>query len=270
MITVALQKIIFAIEDKSAIPENPLEALEQAGALLPAGDGSIGSTVNILLLFTVLALVPSILVLCTCFTRFIVVLALLRQALGSPIIPPTQILIGLSLLLSVVVMAPTMEKMYDDGIKPLMNGEITSTEVAWDKTKKPLREFMFSQIETAGNWSTVYMMLNYRGVDTSKPEELTRENVDTLSLLPAYVLSELKIAFVIGFRVYLPFMVIDLLVSSLLVSMGMLMLPPVLISLPLKVLLFVLVDGWYLVAGNLLQSVTISEQAMFVAAGGFV
>ena len=163
-----------------------------------------------------------------------------------------------------------MEKMYDDGIKPLMNGEITSTEVAWDKTKKPLREFMFSQIETAGNWSTVYMMLNYRGVDTSKPEELTRENVDTLSLLPAYVLSELKIAFVIGFRVYLPFMVIDLLVSSLLVSMGMLMLPPVLISLPLKVLLFVLVDGWYLVAGNLLQSVTISEQAMFVAAGGFV
>jgi flagellar biosynthetic protein FliP len=252
------------------IPNNPVEALEQAGALLPAGDGSLGSTVNILLLLTVLALVPSILVLCTCFTRFIVVLALLRQALGSPIIPPTQILIGLSLLLSVVVMAPTMERMYEDGIKPLIDGEITSSEVAWERTKKPLREFMFSQIETAGNWSTVYMMLNYRGIDTSKPEDLTREDVDTLSLLPAYVLSELKIAFLIGFRVYLPFMVIDLLVSSLLVSMGMLMLPPVLISLPLKILMFVLVDGWYLVAGNLLQSVAVSEQVVvFLKTVGF-
>ena len=129
---------------------------------------------------------------------------------------------------------------------------------------------MFSQIEMAGNWSTVYMMLNYRGVDTSKPEDLTREDVDTLSLLPAYVLSELKIAFLIGFRVYLPFMVIDLLVSSLLVSMGMLMLPPVLISLPLKILMFVLVDGWYLVAGNLLQSVAVSEQVIvLLKTGGF-
>ncbi len=252
------------------IPNNPIEALEQAGALLPASDGSLGSTVNILLLLTVLALVPSILVLCTCFTRFIVVLALLRQALGSPIIPPTQILIGLSLLLSVVVMAPTMERMYNDGIKPMIDGDITSSEVAWERTRKPLREFMFSQIEAAGNWSTVYMMLNYRGVDTTKPEDLTREDVDTLSLLPAYVLSELKIAFLIGFRVYLPFMVIDLLVSSLLVSMGMLMLPPGLISLPLKILMFVLVDGWYLVAGNLLQSVAVSEQvAAFFGYGGF-
>ncbi len=246
-----------------AVPENPIEALEQAGALLPGSDGSIGSTVNILLMFTVLALVPYILVLCTCFTRFIVVLALLRQALGSPIIPPTQILIGLSLLLSVVVMAPTMEKMYEEGIKPMIDGEITSSEVAWEKTRAPLRAFMFSQIETAGNWSTVYMMLNYRGVDTSDPTQLTREDVDTLSLLPAYVLSELKIAFVIGFRVYLPFLVIDLLVSGLLVSMGMLMLPPVLISLPLKILLFVLVDGWALVAGNLLQSVAVTEQVVW-------
>ncbi len=271
MIGIKITNLLMATPSTAGIPENPIEALEQAGTLLPAGDGSLGSTVNILLLLTVLALVPSILVLCTCFTRFIVVLALLRQALGSPIIPPTQILIGLSLLLSVVVMAPTMERMYNDGIKPMIDGEITSSEVAWEQTRKPLREFMFSQIESAGNWSTVYMMLNYRGVDTSKPEELKREDVDTLSLLPAYVLSELKIAFLIGFRVYLPFMVIDLLVSSLLVSMGMLMLPPVLISLPLKILMFVLVDGWYLVAGNLLQSVVVSEQAVtiFHGLGGF-
>ncbi len=246
------------------VPENPIEALEQAGALLPGSDGSIGSTVNILLMFTVLALVPSILVLCTCFTRFIVVLALLRQALGSPIITTPQILGGWRLMLSVVVMAPTMEKMYEEGIKPMIDGDITSSEVAWEKTRAPLRAFMFSQIESAENWSTVYMMLNYRGVDTSDPTKLTREDVDTLSLLPAYVLSELKIAFVIGFRVYLPFLVIDLLVSGLLVSMGMLMLPPVLISLPLKILLFVLVDGWALVAGNLLQSVAVTEQVVWI------
>jgi flagellar biosynthetic protein FliP len=255
----------------TALPDNPIAALEQAGALLPAGDGSIGSTINILLLLTVLALVPSILVLCTCFTRFVVVLAVLRQALGSPSLPPTQILVGLSLLLSVVVMAPTLERMYDDGIKPMIDGTLTNSEEVWDKTKKPIREFMFAQIDSADNWSTVYMMLDYRGVDTSDPRNLTTEDVDTLSLIPAYVLSELKIAFLIGFRIYLPLLVIDLLVSGLLVSMGMLMLPPVLVSLPFKILLFVLVDGWELVVGNLLQSVASPEGVAFlVSAGGFV
>ena len=255
----------------TALPDNPIAALEQAGALLPAGDGSIGSTINILLLLTVLALVPSILVLCTCFTRFVVVLAVLRQALGSPSLPPTQILVGLSLLLSVVVMAPTLERMYDDGIKPMIDGNLTNSEEVWDKTKKPIREFMFAQIDSADNWSTVYMMLDYRGVDTSDPRNLTTEDVDTLSLIPAYVLSELKIAFLIGFRIYLPLLVIDLLVSGLLVSMGMLMLPPVLVSLPFKILLFVLVDGWELVVGNLLQSVASPEGVAFlVSAGGFV
>jgi len=255
----------------TALPDNPIAALEQAGALLPAGDGSIGSTINILLLLTVLALVPSILVLCTCFTRFVVVLAVLRQALGSPSLPPTQILVGLSLLLSVVVMAPTLERMYDDGIKPMIDGTLTNSEEVWDKTKKPIREFMFAQIDSADNWSTVYMMLDYRGVDTSDPRNLTTEDVDTLSLIPAYVLSELKIAFLIGFRIYLPLLVIDLLVSGLLVSMGMLMLPPVLVSLPFKILLFVLVDGWELVVGNLLQSVAVPEGvALLVSVGGFV
>ncbi|MDP6602397.1 MAG: flagellar type III secretion system pore protein FliP, partial [Phycisphaerales bacterium] len=206
----------------------------------------------------------------TCFTRFVVVLALLRQALGSPVLPPTQILVGLSLLLTVVVMAPTLERMYDEGLRSAISGEVTDTDEAWKRTSAPLREFMFSQIEAAGNWSTVYMMLNYRGVDTSKPEELTQDDVDTLSLIPAYVLSELKIAFLIGFKVYLPFLVIDLLVSSLLVSMGMLMLPPVLVSLPFKVLLFVLVDGWQLVVGNLLQSIAApTEVAVVLMSGGF-
>lgn len=255
----------------TALPDNPIAALEQAGALLPGSDGSIGSTINVLLLLTVLALVPSILVLCTCFTRFVVVLAVLRQALGSPSLPPTQILVGLSLLLSVVVMAPTLEQMYDEGIKPMIDGTLTNSQEAWDKTKKPIREFMFAQIDSADNWSTVYMMLDYRGVDTSDPRNLTTEDVDTLSLIPAYVLSELKIAFLIGFRIYLPLLVIDLLVSGLLVSMGMLMLPPVLVSLPFKILLFVLVDGWELVVGNLLQSVAVPEGvALLVSTGGFV
>lgn len=254
----------------ATLPDNPIAALEQAGALLPGSDGSIGSTINVLLLLTVLALVPSILVLCTCFTRFVVVLAVLRQALGSPSLPPTQILVGLSLLLSVVVMAPTLEQMYDDGIKPMIDGDITSSEEAWDKTKKPIREFMFAQIEAADNWSTVYMMLEYRDIDTSDPRKLTKDDVDTLSLIPAYVLSELKTAFLIGFRIYLPLLVIDLLVSGLLVSMGMLMLPPVLVSLPFKILLFVLVDGWELVVGNLLQSVATPEGvAIIMSAGGF-
>ena len=112
----------------TALPDNPIAALEQAGALLPGSDGSIGSTINVLLLLTVLALVPSILVLCTCFTRFVVVLAVLRQALGSPSLPPTQILVGLSLLLSVVGMAPTLEQMYDEGIKPMIDGTLTNSQ----------------------------------------------------------------------------------------------------------------------------------------------
>jgi len=161
--------------------------------------------------------------------------------------------------------------MYDDGIKPMIDGEITNSEEAWNKTKKPIREFMFAQIEAADNWQTVYMMLTYRGIDTSDPRKLSKDDVDTLSLIPAYVLSELKTAFLIGFRIYLPLLVIDLLVSGLLVSMGMLMLPPVLVSLPFKILLFVLVDGWELVVGNLLQSVATPEGvAMIISAGGFV
>ena len=117
-----------------------------------------------------------------------------------------------------------------------------------------MRDFMFDQIEYSDNWQDVYMVLNYRGIDTSSPDQLTRGDVDMLTLVPAFVLSELKVAFLMGFRLYLPFLIIDMVVASVLISMGMLMLPPVLISLPFKLLLFVLVDGWRLVAGNLLSS----------------
>lgn len=233
---------------------NPVKILEGAASQLPNGGGLVAS-LEILALLTVLSLVPSIVILCTCFTRMVIVLALLRQALGTQSLPPSQVITGLALMLTAAVMAPTVERMYDEGIRPYADGRETDYGETWENVKQPLREYMFAQIEATGNWSGVYMMLNYRGIDTSDPDEIRYDDVDMLSLVPAYVLSELKIAFLIGFRIYLPFLVIDLVIASLLISMGMLMLPPVLISLPFKLLLFVMVDGWQLVAGSLLQSV---------------
>lgn len=235
---------------------------DQTSELQPQPPGArqssgLSTELNILLLLTVLSLAPSILILCTCFTRVVIVLGLLRQALGTQGLPPSQVIVGLSLFISLVVMAPTAERMYREGLEPYMSGRQTDYTVAWDRTKQPLRDFMFAQIEAAGNWSAVYMMLNYRGVDTSDPAELTRADVDMLSLVPAFILSELKTAFLMGFRIYLPFLVIDMVISSMLISMGMLMLPPVLISLPFKLLLFVLVDGWRLITGGLMDSFTI-------------
>lgn len=234
---------------------NPITIIESAGSVIPGNSSGLSTELNILLLLTVLSLVPALLILCTCFTRMVIVLGLLRQALGTQGLPPSQVIIGLSLFITMVVMAPTVERMYQQGLRPYMEGEQKDHQVAWEKTKQPLRDFMFTQIEASGNWSGIYMMLNYRGIDTSEPENLTRADVDMLTLVPAYILSELKVAFLIGFRIYLPFLVIDMVISSMLISMGMLMLPPVLISLPFKLLLFVLVDGWQLVVGSLMTSV---------------
>jgi flagellar biosynthetic protein FliP len=243
---------------------NPISVLEEAARALPNASGQgapLSTALNIILLLTVLALAPAILVLCTCFTRIVIVLSLLRQALGTQAVPPSQVIVGLSMFITAAVMAPTAERMYAEGIAPYVRGEQTDYAVAWDRAKQPLREFMFAQLEATGNWSGLYMMLNYRGIDTSDPDSLKREDVDMLSLIPAYILSELKVAFLIGFRVYLPFLVIDMVISSMLISMGMLMLPPVLISLPFKLLLFVLVDGWQLVVGSLMTSIAQPEFA---------
>ena len=174
---------------------------------------------------------------------------------------------GLALLVTLVVMAPTMERVYAEGIRPYASGEVTDYREAWQRCRQPLRDFMFSQIEATGNWSGVYMMLEYRGVDTSDPGSLRRSDVDMLSLVPAYVLSELKTGFLMGFRVYLPFLVIDMVIASMLISMGMLMLPPVLISLPFKLLLFVLVDGWSLVVSSAMTSVVQPAAAVAMGAG---
>lgn len=236
---------------------NPISVLESAAGALPQRDGEpagMSAAVNILVLLTVISLVPSVMLMCTCFVRIICVLGLLRQALGTQSLPPPQAILGLSLFLTLMVMTPTIDRIYNEAVTPYRTGEITDHDELWDKAKQPLRDFMFGQIEATGNWSSLYMVLNYRGVDTSKPESIRRADVDMVSLVPAFLLSELKVAFVMGFRLYLPFLVIDIVIASLLISMSMMMLPPVLISLPFKLLLFVLVDGWQLVVGSLLES----------------
>ena len=243
--------------------ENPIGAVEQAAEELGV-KGGLSTSLNIVVLLTVLALVPSVFILCTCFTRIVIVLSLLRQALGTQGLPPSQVVVGLSLFLTLVVMAPTFAKMYDAGIKPYIAETPEAQSVpanqieAWNRAKMPLRDFMFDQIDHTGNWKTVWMIEGFRNNgsdDETNPETMTTDDIDMLTLVPSYILSELKTAFLLGFKIYLPFLVIDMVISSLLISMGMMMLPPVLISLPFKLLLFVLVDGWDLVTFQLMSGV---------------
>lgn len=237
---------------------NPVRVLDEASKAVRGLDGGLEPSLNLLILLTVLSLAPSILVMCTCFTRFIIVLALTRQAMGTASLPPAQVLTGIALILTFVVMAPTIQRIHDEAIVPYQQGDpnVTSQLDVWNRAKEPIRDFMFNQIEAAKNWDGVYMILEYRGYDVSDSEKLTYDDVDMLTLIPAFIMSELKTAFLIGIRIYLPFLIIDMVIASLLISMGMLMLPPVLISLPFKLLLFVLVDGWHLILGNLLLSVS--------------
>jgi flagellar biosynthetic protein FliP len=205
----------------------------------------VSVTLQILLLMTVLSLAPAILILTTSFTRIIVVLHFLRQAVGVQQVPPPQVLVGLALFLTFFVMAPTWSRVNDDALQPYLSKKITMQE-AYAKGIVPLREYMFRQTRE----EDLALFLTMAKVE--KPDR--REDVPTHALIPAYALSELRIGFQIGFVLFIPFLVIDLVVASILMSMGMMMLPPVLISLPFKVLLFVLVDGWRLVIGSLLES----------------
>ena len=241
---------------------NPIEMMSSAAELLPESRNApesgknkgLSSVLNIMLLLTVLALAPSLILMTTCFVRILIVLSLLRQAIGTANLPPPQVTMGLAIFMTILVMAPTAERVYHEAIVPHEQGQVESYDELWNRAKQPMRDFMFDQIQASGNWSSVYMVLNYRGVDTSEPEKLKRSDVDMVALIPAYMLSELKTAFLMGFRVYLPFLVIDMVISTMLISMSMMMLPPVLISLPFKLLLFVMVDGWQLVVGSLMSS----------------
>jgi flagellar biosynthetic protein FliP len=240
---------------------NPLSMLSRVGQSVDGAagrsstpDGGLFTGINILLVLTVVSLAPSIMLMCTSFVRILIVLGLLKQALGTATLPPPQVIVGLSLFMTMLVMAPTMDRINAEAVAPYRAGEIRTYDELWARARQPVRDFMFDQIQATGNWSSVYTVLNYRGIDTSDPSKLTTADVDMISLVPAYMLSELKTAFLIGFKVYLPFLVIDMVISSLLISMGMMMLPPVVISLPFKLLLFVLVDGWALVVGSLMES----------------
>ncbi|NBW83185.1 flagellar biosynthetic protein FliP [bacterium] len=200
---------------------------------------------RIVAILTILSLAPAILLLTSAFTRILIVLGFVRQALGSPTMPPNQVLIGLSLFLTYFVMAPTTTKIYDTAIAPYMAKTI-SGDVAFDKAQAPLRDFMLAQVRKED--IKLFLSLS-QGPIPQKPEDIPMR-----VLIPSFVISELKSAFQIGFLVYLPFIIIDMIVSSVLMAMGMMMLPPTVVSLPLKIILFVVVDGWNLLAGSLIRS----------------
>ena len=235
--------------------DNPF-AIPDLTKIIPIATDAKGvsATLKILVLMTVLTLVPSILVMMTAFPRIIIVFALLRQAVGTPQLPPGQVLLGLSLFLTMLVMAPTWHKIQTEGLTPYMNNQI-GQEQAFDITARHLKDFMYRQIEQAGNFEDVYMFMEYtqkRQIPVEETIEVSK--VPLTVMIPAFMLSELKTAFIMGFRIYLPFLVVDMVIATILLSMGMMMLPPVLISLPFKILLFVLADGWHLLVEMLLAS----------------
>jgi flagellar biosynthetic protein FliP len=204
-----------------------------------------GNAVQLLLLVAGLTLVPALIFTTTGFTRILIVLGFVRTGIGAPTAPPNQVLVGIAFFLTIFVMAPTLKEIKADAIDPLVADRI-SDQKALERAEEPLRQFMFKQTRD----SDLELFLGLAGIE--EPE--TRADVPTWVLIPSFITSELKTAFQIGFLIFLPFLVIDLIVSSTLMSMGMIMLPPAFISLPFKILLFVLVDGWNLVMQSLVES----------------
>lgn len=212
---------------------------------LGSGGGVTGQIVRLVLLLTVLSLAPSILVMVTSFTRIVIVLSFLRTAIGLQQTPPNAVLVSLALFLTAFVMAPTLETSWRDGIKPLIEESIDET-TALERATAPVRGFMLEQVRS----KDLELFVDLSGIEL--PEEV--EAVPLRVLVPAFMISELRRAFEIGFLIFVPFLVIDMVVAAILMSLGMMMLPPVMISLPFKLIFFVLVDGWFLVVGSLVQS----------------
>ena len=243
-------------------------------SILPGGWSQLGdltaperlnSTLQVMLLLTVVSLAPAILLMTTSFVRVIVVLGLLRQAIGTQQLPPSQVITSVALFVTLLLMTPVWKQTYDTGILPYTEGEIGISE-AFQRGTEPMRQFMAQQIQRTKNDDDVYLFLSYmpNAVDQQTGQLLHKyayynpqegeKLLPLQALMAGFLLSELKTAFLIGFQIYLPFVVIDIVVASITISMGMLMLPPVLISLPFKLLLFVLVDGWRLVIEMLMES----------------
>lgn len=245
-------------EDRGAVTATP-EATNALTEFVTSGPEKwtspqgMHSTLQVMLLLTVLSMAPAILLMTTSFVRIIVVLGLLKQALGANQLPPSQVITAIAMFMTLLVMTPVWTEIYTDAIQPYTREEI-GLEDAWNRGVMPVREFMSRQIDMAGNDDDVWLFYEYlpESQKTKTPE--TYDDVPLQVLVPAFMLSELKTAFLIGFQVYLPFLILDIVVSSVTISMGMMMLPPAMVSLPFKLLLFVLVDGWTLIVGMLLES----------------
>ena len=226
--------------------ENPIPNIDiQVGGNSTSDGAPATSTLSVLLLITVISIAPALLVLMTSFTRIVIVLSFVRTSLGTQQMPPNQVLVGLALFLTLFIMSPTLSSINDTALQPYVKGELTQME-ALDKAAIPMKEFMFKHTRE----KDLLLFMDYTGME--KPKSF--EDIPLTVMVPAYAISEMKTAFQMGFMIYIPFLVIDIVVSSTLMAMGMMMLPPTVISLPFKILLFVLVDGWYLVVKSLLLS----------------
>ena len=243
VVMLALTPVLAMLPADAATAQAVLPAL----AIKTAADGvqTYSLSLQILILMTVLTLLPAILLAMTAFTRVIIVLSILRQALGMTTTPSNQVLTGLALFMTFFIMSSTIEQSYGNGIKPYMDGQLAG-EVALDRTLRPLKKFMLAQTRE----TDLQMFTKLSG----RTQFATPDDVPLSVLIPTFMTSELKTAFQIGFMVFIPFMVIDLVVASVLMSMGMMMLSPVLVSMPFKLMLFVVVDGWTLLMGTLASS----------------
>ncbi len=238
--------LALAVMAVMALASTPAAAQTFSLDLGGGGDGSAtGRIIQLFLLVTVLSLAPSILVMLTSFVRIMVVLGFLRTAMGTQQTPPNQVLVSLALFLTVFVMMPTFEAVYDQGIKPLIDGQIDEFD-AFERGIEPFRVFMMGHVRE----QDVNMFVDIAKV----PEDEARVQMPMRVLIPAFMISELRRAFEMGFLIFIPFLVIDMVVASVLMSMGMMMLPPIIIALPFKIIFFVLVDGWFMIVGSLVKS----------------
>ncbi|MDR0562953.1 MAG: flagellar type III secretion system pore protein FliP [Spirochaetaceae bacterium] len=228
-------------------PQNPAIPFVDLTVRNPESGQEVAFSLQLLLLLTVLSLAPSIFILMTSFLRISIVLDFVKRALSLQQVPPNQVLMGISLFLTIFIMWPTFQTIYDNSFRPLSEGKI-SVQQAYSQAEAPLRLFMYTQMQ--GNPDNIRLFMTMRGLN--RPETLA--DVPTYVLIPAFILNELTIAFKIGILLFIPFIVIDMVVASALMSMGMIMLPPVMISMPFKLILFILVDGWGLLTNQLIRS----------------
>ncbi|WP_345683643.1 flagellar type III secretion system pore protein FliP [Novipirellula caenicola] len=259
MITALVHAPMANAEPPTIVQQEPVKIAAESLNVLGGGPEQwtspegLASSLQVLLLLTVLSLAPAILLMTTCYVRIIIVLGLLRQAIGLQSLPPSQVMTSIAMFMTLFVMTPVWTRVYEDAVKPYTDPDVKmSMEEAYEAGSIPIREFMSNQIDVAGNHEDVHLFYGYMDPDAPLPS--TFADVPMRVLLPAFILSELKTAFLMGFQIYLPFLIVDLVVASVTISMGMLMLPPAVISLPFKLLLFVLVDGWRLVVQMLMDS----------------